>query len=336
MNRNVRRILRTTLVATGVLCAAGWTSSAQAAPPSSRLAEGAAKRAAHGGHRVSVGHPTAAPGRNARSDLVRELRAAPADDQDATDAAFLALERDLVSQWGSRSAASRPQRGDRFLIVGSSSVAGNLGRLMVRRLQEVGFEASRFGMSATGFSRPDYYDWMAALDKLPIDNHVAGVLVYMGVNDPQGIWLWPAERAAMHRKGRDKWVRFHEPEWPGIYMKRVTALIDKICDRGARRVIIMPPADVRWLALDRRLRRVRRLQILGARASKCGAAVSPAGDQLYLLDRAAERREPRRLKDGYHLSTHGAEVVWQRVRRHLLHSVGGLPLPSTVVANVSP
>ena len=274
--------------------------------------------------------PIVAAKSGARRDLVREIRTAKNHDQAAVTAAFHKLELSMVSQWGAPSPVPRPQRGDRFLIVGSSSVAGNLGRLFVRRLGRLGFAASRFGMSATGFSRPDYYDWMAAVERLPIDQNAAAVLVYMGVNDPQGIWLWPAERKAMGR--RDKWVRFHEPEWPGIYAKRVTAFINKMCDKGARRVIMLPPADVRWATLDNRLRRVRRLQILGARASKCGAAVSPAGDQLYLQDRAAERREPRRLKDGYHLSTLGAEVVWQRVRRHLLHSVGGLPLPRPAVS----
>ncbi len=240
---------------------------------------------------------------------------------------FRALERDLVSHWQGPWLPDlpTPKAGERFWVIGSSSVAGNLGRLMVDRLHRLGFDAKRHGASATGFSRPDFFDWWAEVDKLPLSDKVAGVLIYMGVNDPQGIWLHPGERKQVGK--REVWLRFHEKGWGTIYRQRVTSLIDRICARGVRRVIILPPADVRGSWLHGKLRRIRRLQIAGAQASKCGAVVSAAGDTLFLKDRFAERRDPRRMPDGYHLSTYGADIVWQRIRGHLLHRVGGLPRP---------
>ncbi|MCB9739275.1 MAG: DUF459 domain-containing protein [Deltaproteobacteria bacterium] len=217
---------------------------------------------------------------------------------------------------------TRPAPGDRVVIIGSSSIRGNFGRTLERRFAGLGFETFRQGVSSSGISRPDYFDWYERATTLPIDDHTAAVLIYVGVNDPQGIWMPPAEQKARGR--RDRWIRWHEAMWDVVYRERMTALIDRLCDRGARRVVVLTPVDVRWRGLQERLVRVRRLQIEAARTSRCGRVVSTSGDDLALRD--PERGDVTlRMPDGYHLSTPGAEIVWDRIMPHLLRVVGGLP-----------
>jgi len=220
------------------------------------------------------------------------------------------------------------RQGDRVLLIGSSSMRGNLGRTLASAFERLGFESETFAVSASGVSRPDFFDWQAKVAELPIDGDTAAVLIYVGVNDPQGIWLRPEERAALH--ARDAWVRWQEARWLTVYRDRMAAWIDAICDKGARRVIVLTPADVRWTGLQERLRRVRRAQILAARKSRCGRAVSTSGDLAFL--REPDPDEPaRRMPDGYHMSTPGAEIVWRRIAPHLLRLVGGIPAADDVV-----
>ena len=232
-----------------------------------------------------------------------------------------------VSRWVAEGLEDpdRPAEGDGVLVLGSSSIRGNLGRTLERKLSRIGFDVFRQGVSSSGISRPDYFDWQARAKSVPVGPQTAAALLYMGVNDPQGIWMSPEEQRARGRK--DRWIRWHEPLWDVIYRERVTQLIDTLCERGVRRVVVLTPADVRWRGLQERLVRVRRLQIEAARASQCGRAVSTSGDDLLLRD-PEERKSPLRMPDGYHLSTLGAERVWARVTPHLLRVVGGLPRTS--------
>ncbi|GEM_PF-3426936 len=211
------------------------------------------------------------------------------------------------------------ERRNEVIIIGSSSVKGALGRRLSAGLERSGFKATRWGRSASGLSRLDYYDWFDAITDLPIGDKTAGVIVYVGVNDPQGIWLYPHER-----KTRDKWIRFHQSGWHDKYRERVTMLINALCALGAPHVAILTPADVRWESLQKRLVRVRRLQIEGARASKCGVAVSASGDSMHIAD-PIERKEPRRARDGYHLTALGGDIVWERVKYRVTRLFSGQP-----------
>ena len=227
------------------------------------------------------------------------------------------------SRW--RAAGIEPAQpladGDNVVLIGSSSMRGNFGRFLENQLQAHGLSTYRRGISSTGISRPDYFDWQGAVEELPITKATAAAFIYVGVNDPQGIWLRPEERS----KGvSDPWVRWHLARWDEVYRGRVVALINAMCDRGARRVVVLLPADVRWSGLQQRLVRVRRQQILAARQSRCGSAVSTSGDDAMIHD-SDERRQPRRMPDGYHLSTYGAAITWARIAPHVLRLLGWQP-----------
>ncbi len=207
----------------------------------------------------------------------------------------------------------RRQPRNKIVVMGSSSVRGMMGRVFVNNLVRHGFVARRVGKSASGLSRLDYHDWIGQLDNLPIDKHTLAVIVYVGVNDPQGIWLRPNER----NPPGNKWRHWNHSEWRSIYRGRVTELVNELCMRGVPDVIMLTPADVRWRSLQERLVRIRRMQIQGVRDSACGHAMSSSGDSLFLFEQD-ERIRPRRLKDGYHMTQYGAQVVFDRIKPRLL------------------
>ena len=207
----------------------------------------------------------------------------------------------------------RKQARNEVVLIGSSSVRGMMGRVFVDNLVQLGFVAHRVGKSASGLARLDYHDWIAQLQELPINERTLAVMVYVGVNDPQGIWLRPDERDVPGRK----WKHWNDPAWPEVYRSRVTELVNELCIAGVPDVIMLPPADVKWPSLQARLTRIRRLQIQGARNGACGHVMSTSGDSLFLFD-VDEQLKPRRLRDGYHMTAFGAQTVFDRIKPRLL------------------
>ncbi len=242
--------------------------------------------------------------------------------QSVTSQDALGAQLDAIGQAGSAlQVDDRERRGKRVrrqprnevVVVGSSSVRGMMGRVFMNNLVASGFVARRVGKSASGLSRLDYHDWIGRLSSLPINNKTLAVIVYMGVNDPQGIWLRPEERDPPN----NKWRHWNHPQWHDFYRGRVTELINELCMAGVPDVIMLTPADVRWRSLQERLVRIRRLQIQGARESACGHVVSSSGDSLFLFE-DDERVRPRRLKDGYHMTSYGAQLVFDRIKPRLM------------------
>lgn len=193
------------------------------------------------------------------------------------------------------------------VVFGSSSVKGPLGRLISEDLQRWGYQVTRRGIVSAGLARPDHRDLREVLSSLPIDEHTAAVFVYVGTNDAQSLWLRPSERAAPGAR----WISWQDPRWPELYRQRARGLFRAICQRGAERAIVLLPSEVAKAGLERRLRRIRRLQEQAARDTQCAIAVSTEGE------RGRFWRNGRRLRrqDGFHLSPLGARLIWTRVQR---------------------
>lgn len=207
-------------------------------------------------------------------------------------------------------AASASAQSRTALLLGSSSVLGHVGLEVVRGLEEEGLEVQRRARSASGFARPDYFDWEAELPALePVDRH-ALVLVYAGGNDAQALRLRPAERRN-DEAGRD-WIRWsEEARWREVYANRVKHFINELCARGAPRVVMLLPADGGREGWTRRIGRVREAQADGAHQSRCGVPV----------DAGVARFES---VDGVHLSRRGAARWWSSVGP-LLHRLLSAP-----------
>jgi hypothetical protein len=199
----------------------------------------------------------------------------------------------------------------RMLLFGSSSVRGSFGRVVTEEMGRRGISVVRRGYSAAGLARPDYHDLRETLRTLPLEGTTRSVMLYIGGNDAQGIWLRPDERHGT--RPSDMWIWWNDERWNSVYIGRAVALIQSLCARGMQNVIVLPPADVRSARLQSRLERVRAALRRATEATECGRFVSTAGD-VRQLQTAELAGEPLRTPDGVHMTTAGALRVWNRVR----------------------
>jgi len=152
-----------------------------------------------------------------------------------------------------------------------------------------------------------------------INNKTRAVVVYLGVNDAQGIWLHKSERKA--RKKRDKWIRWNEKGWSEVYRSRVTAFSNLLCDRGAKKVIWLTPIDVKPKKLQKRLERIRQMQKEGADASKCGTSIASSGDIRHIRQ-GTKLGKSIRSHDGSHMTRQGSRLIWRRISAKMLGLLG--------------
>lgn len=190
--------------------------------------------------------------------------------------------------------------------MGSSSFNQAFGRIIARELEEMGYQVTRKGVDSAGLARPDYRDMNQVLEALPIGTSTAGVLVYLGVNDAQAIWLHPEERKAPGVTS----LPFGTAEWDAAYTRRTRDFLQRICQRGARRALVLLPVDVNLPELQRNLTRIRALQVHAAAATTCAVAVQTMGDAGQFTVEGLPKRRP----DGFHMTALGAQLVWERVR----------------------
>jgi hypothetical protein len=191
------------------------------------------------------------------------------------------------------------------VLVGSSSFNQSFGQLIERELEGWGYQVTRRGVSGAGLARPDFHDMSQELEALPIGTNTAAVFVYLGVNDAQPVWLYPQERGSQGLSS----VPFGVADWDAVYARRTRDFLTRICQRGARRAVVLLPVDVTEPELQRRLDRIRELQARAASETSCAVVVSTAGDAGH-FDAGGT---PKRLPDGYHMSSLGAQIVWERI-----------------------
>lgn len=202
-------------------------------------------------------------------------------------------------------AAASAQQGE-ALLIGSSSVNGAVGRTIERELGTAGVRLRRHARSASGFARPDFFDWRGEVANLGSLDRYRAVLVYTGGNDGQSLHVQPDERGPGEERLR--WIDWRdEARWRATYARRVRAVVDELCERGAARVVVLLPVDGGRAGWSRRMVRVREGMAEGVRGSRCGSALD-----------AGERGEVFESLDGVHLSWDGARRMWARIGTPLL------------------
>ncbi len=153
------------------------------------------------------------------------------------------------------------------LLIGSSSIVGELGRVAATELGDAGYRVTSLGVSGTGLSRRDHFDWLAVAQGLKIPANPAGAVVYLGVNDAQTLTEpWPGAPAADPEQPLD----------PGV----VSASADAPYDTIARMPGTRGPAMVRAGPRDGAKRKAGRRDGAPARPARVGrrASGSKAGN----------------------------------------------------------
>ncbi len=215
-----------------------------------------------------------------------------------------------------RPAGSNARKGD-AVLVGSSSFSQPFGLIIARELERWGYNVTRKGVPGAGLARPDYRDMNQALEDLQIGPNTVAVFVYLGVNDAQALWLHPHERDTFGLTS----LPFASAEWDTEYLQRARNFYERICKRGAQRTIVLLPVDVNRAALQQQLHRIRSLQMQAAALTSCAVTLSTAGDAGHFERNGVAHRMP----DGYHMSSEGARVVWERIREQVLVLLDGAP-----------
>ena len=203
----------------------------------------------------------------------------------------------------------------RVLVIGDS-LAGDLGRSLGRISAAAALVSVELDyMPASGLSRPDYFDWDAALASDIARLHPEVVVVMLGGNDAQSF------------EANGHVVQQATAEWSAIYAKRVADLM-MIGAANDRRVIwigLPVMADPSFGEL------MRRQNDLYREASDGNARVTyldtwalfagPDGRYAPYLPDASGRPAPMRQADGIHLSIAGADRLAGAVKTELERAV---------------
>lgn len=117
----------------------------------------------------------------------------------------------------------------RVLLAGDSLMEG-LGPQMRDALS--GYSNLTFypiGKKSTGLSRPDFYDWPAVLRARMSEVRPHVVVMWVGTNDPQGIYGRPDAGEPLSRS------------WQLVYLEKLREIFAIVRQHGARLILMGPP-----------------------------------------------------------------------------------------------
>jgi uncharacterized protein len=207
----------------------------------------------------------------------------------------------------------------RTLLVGDSTMTA-VGGALTRQLAATGVATSRLdARPATGFSRPDYFDWPTRLVQLTADEQPHLTIAMFGGNDAQGFEF----EGEVHPFGSESWLR--------IYRARVATAMDLLGADGRLVVWIGQPA-MRSSAFDAKMQTLNEIYRSEADARPGvtfldARPVLAGPDGGYAEYRTATDGSRSRIRDGdgIHLSVAGAELLAAAALADVLADIGPAP-----------
>lgn len=212
----------------------------------------------------------------------------------------------------------------RVLIVGSSLAATGFGAVLEDMLDaNPDIVAYRKAKSASGLSRPDFYDW-ADQGKRQVEFRKPDlVIVFMGANDGQDIAPWKnSSRVVWDTEG-----------WPAAYRGRV----DEFLTNVTTPIEGEDGAQVLWLSLPRVTSPSleRKLKVIRGIHEQSIGALGDAGLYLdtnqYLVDeqdallktvKVRGKQQELRSEDGVHFTMSGCEYLAAKIYPDVLVALG--------------
>jgi hypothetical protein len=166
--------------------------------------------------------------------------------------------------------------------------------------------------SATGLSRPDYYDWPSVASDLLKTPTYDTVIMMIGANDCQAI---KDEAGVEHR--------FNSPEWRAAYAARVRRMAGLLCDQDRKVFWLgLPPMEKK--AFNKRIRKLDTFLAETLAASGSCVRYLPTkdvlgGDNGKFAERLLVKRHHVRVRepDGIHITQSGGALVADLVLKQL-------------------
>ncbi len=206
------------------------------------------------------------------------------------------------------SIAAPEDSGPFTVVVFGDSLADGIWAGVYRALRrDDRFEVQRHTRVSSGLSRPDYFDWQAALDEYLIEEEIDAAIISIGLNDAQPIF----------HEGR--WDHdFGTEPWTEIYRGRVATFMARLAEAGVPAFWVGLPT-VRSESYARRVAHLN--DIYSAAAAEHGIVFVPTraitadeqgGYSAYLADEDGRSRLMR-ANDGVHFTTRGYELLGQQL-----------------------
>lgn len=207
----------------------------------------------------------------------------------------------------------------RVLLIGASSMQYALGKELEAALEKYkGIVVKRLGKAATGFSRPDAFDWPAKAKALLASFKPDLVITNFGGNDAQSMPLPKRDRAIYGTK-----------KWNSIYSKRVAAMAKLIRGSGAQ-VLMLGMPIMRSPKFRKRMKQVNglvKIAVMGAGGwymDTWGLSADNAGEYRESIFYKGRKRLMRQA-DGIHLTRLGGEYLVSRLMQRIERRVRLVP-----------
>ncbi|KIG17095.1 putative periplasmic protein [Enhygromyxa salina] len=219
----------------------------------------------------------------------------------------------------------------RVLIVGSSLAATGFGAVLEDMLDaNPDIVAYRKAKSASGLSRPDFFDWDDQGKRQVEFRKPDLVIVFMGANDGQDIAPWKSESR----------VVWDTDGWPAAYRGRVDNFLASVTtpvegEDGAQ-VLWLSLPRVTSPSLERKLKVIREIHEQGVGA--LGDAGLYLDTNQYLIDdqgallktiKVKGKQQELRSEDGVHFTMSGCEYLAAKIYPDVLVALGLPAEPSS-------
>lgn len=207
----------------------------------------------------------------------------------------------------------------RVLLVGDSTMT-QLAGAFTRQLAATGIaETEQDARPATGFSRPDFFDWPSRLAQLVAEDSTDLTIAMFGANDAQGF----EHEGQVHDFGSEGWVR--------IYRARVATAMDLLTSTGDPVIWIGQPA-MRSGSFDDKMRVIDQIVRSEAEARPAiryvdARSILAGPDGGFAEYRTGDDGQRTRIRDGdgIHFTTPGTDVLASAVLEPVLAELAAGP-----------